>query len=203
LKLYSSRAANGGGKQPNIKFERYPARFSSLSSPKGISTERSTLPPSSASRLARPTAASSSRAAESKAAIAKSGKIYGKNNSSIPKSTRVLGSSPLPHADSATSMKKGFRSRLSSMLPRRRRSETQGTINDSHRRDHTTSDGSVIPERGSVALSKSSVSPSLTTYENVRVNGSHSDYMRRYPGEIYKASSYLLCSFQKYNADFY
>jgi hypothetical protein len=197
------RVANGGEKQPNINFERYPARFSSLSSPKGIGAELSAVPPSSASRLARPTAASSSRAAESKAAIAKSGKFDRKNNSSIPKSTRVVGSSPLPHSDTATSMKKGFRSRLSSMLPRRRRSETQGTIDNSHRNDHTTSNSSIIAKRGSVAPSESSVSYSLSTYENSRGDGSHSDHIRTYPGGIYKVGSYLLCYIQKYNADSY
>jgi hypothetical protein len=191
------RVANGGEKQPNINFERYPARFSSLSSPKGIGAELSAVPPSSASRLARPTAASSSRAAESKAAIAKSGKFDRK------KSTRVVGSSPLPHSDTATSMKKGFRSRLSSMLPRRRRSETQGTINNSHRNDHTTSNSSIIAKRGSVAPSESSVSYSLSTYENSRGDGSHSDHIRTYPGGIYKVGSYLLCYIQKYNADSY
>jgi hypothetical protein len=89
------------------------------------------------------------------------------------------------------------------MLPRRRRSETQGTIDNSHRNDHTTSNSSIIAKRGSVAPSESSVSYSLSTYENSRGDGSHSDHIRTYPGGIYKVGSYLLCYIQKYNADSY
>jgi hypothetical protein len=81
------------------------------------------------------------------------------------------------------------------MLPRRRRSETQGPINNSHRNDHETSDSSVIAERGSVYPSESSVSRSLTTYENTWGDGSHSDHIWTYPGGIYKVSSHLLCYF--------
>ena len=183
-----------------------PPRSSSLpNSPNSLNSPEEkvsdpVVPRSFADRMARPTAASAAREAQAKISLLQRGKntLKKKNLSPPNKPTAVAKAEvssttvSLQKSGSLTAIKKsnrGFKTRFSSILPRRhpsrRRSDQVENVTGPKRTSTITilkSTGMIDHRPAGFSRHKHDVSRNLTTFENSGMEFSPSDIIRTYPG---------------------